>query len=120
VRASIIVASFLLTLTSTPASSQKQALIYFDGNKLLGDCQSEMETFRVACSQYIVAVSDTYTVTTNATNMTPVYCLRKSVTIGQLTDVVKAYLIKNPADRDISAPYLVIRALAEAFPCAEQ
>jgi hypothetical protein len=39
------------------------------------------------------------------------------VTVGQLMDVVKLWLEKNPGKRHFSAPSLVAAALSEAFPC---
>lgn len=92
-RVLMVVASLLLGLIPAPAHAQSPVFIYCNGNKLLRDCQSSEPLETVACGQYILAASDTYLAFMNALERNPAYCLRKTVMVRQLQDVVLAYLI---------------------------
>lgn len=45
------------------------------------------------------------------------YCLPNKVTVQQVFDVTWRYLEQNPKDRHHGAPYMVRRALTDAWPC---
>ena len=45
------------------------------------------------------------------------YCVRPGVTLGQLDDVVVAYLKAHPANRDTTAASIVLAAIEDAYPC---
>ncbi len=44
-------------------------------------------------------------------------CIPENVTNGQVSDVVIKYLRDHPEERHILAAILVVKAMAEAFPC---
>lgn len=45
------------------------------------------------------------------------YCIPSSVTVGQMTDVVRKYLASHPESRHEFAPLLMRRAFIQSFPC---
>ena len=105
-------------------SSSQAGLI--TGNTLLAECQSEGRF----CQGYISGSVDEHLRVANInwyisfqTNAQATlqehlsYCIADGVTIGQMKDIVTLYLERNPADRHQDASWLVVGALAEAFPC---
>lgn len=88
-----------------------------DGSTLFADCREGDEPsardrlFKQGhCFGYILGVAD-------ALRPAEVYCLPSGVTVGQIVDVAKLYIVEHPEDRKKLAPHLVVSALAERFPC---
>lgn len=107
-------AVFAVTLLTSPSPGVTQALFY-EGNFLHKKCQSVNDVDVVVCLAYVTGVVDTLTMTENRYVCVP----PKSVTGGQLRDIVTKWLEDNPADRHLNASALVMLALTEAFPCTE-
>ena len=88
-----------------------------DGGTLFADCRegddpnARDRLFKQGhCFGYILGVAD-------ALRPAEVYCLPSAATVGQIVDVAKLYIAEHPEDRKQLAPYLVVSALAEKFPC---
>ncbi|WP_147274596.1 Rap1a/Tai family immunity protein [Phyllobacterium bourgognense] len=86
---------------------------FYDGNKLLKLCRSKDFDERGVCTGYVVAAADAWA-SYRIVNGKPT-CLRPSVTVGQVQDVVVKFLEDNPGNRDINASTIAIRALYLAF-----
>ena len=52
-----------------------------------------------------------------ATNKLLNVCQPNGVTYGQMSTIFISYLLRNRAELDVPARYLVVEALSEAFPC---
>lgn len=111
-------------MVSAPAQASFET-----GNELYQKCKPDRADYSGGfCLGYLSAVVDTHFETVflvyiansdrKDVRTRTSYCLRDQVTLGQVRDVVNQYLEKNPAERDKEAASLVIKALAEAFPCA--
>lgn len=87
--------------------------MFTDGNQLHSDCQRDFH----ACSSYVRGVADTMLGNQGTPVMGWLACIPKGVTVGQMTDVVKASLTNHPEERHLGASSLVAAALAESFPC---
>lgn len=106
-----------LILTSTRAFAS-------DGNELYRMCQ-ENSSLNSPCLGYIVGVVEGL----NTMNSIAVskykptaqmeFCLPEHATYTQLVDVVKKYLIENPAERHEEASILIFFALQNIFPCGK-
>lgn len=69
------------------------------------------------CFMYIAGVSHTLLLNDDTVRLKSP-CPGSGVTDAEITDVVLRWLDDNPAKRDLAAPYLVMRALNDAFPCS--
>lgn len=100
---------------------RSEAEIIFDGNQIYNLCQG-YKTDGLAgklgpgCHLYIAGVAQTLVLADdNALITAP--CPGKGVTEEQITDVVIKYLDNHPENRQLPAPFLIGKALNEAFPC---
>ena len=84
---------------------------FLDGNKLLRYLSSTSDIEKFHAMGYVLGVHDT---------MESSLCLSRNVTAQQASDVVRKFLVENPASRDLNADILVIVALTNAFPCPQQ
>jgi len=86
--------------------------IFKTGNNLLAVCQDDAK--QLVCYGYVQGIADTL-------GANPIAgwraCLATNVTVGQVTDIVVAWLKANPQARHLAAHSLVAQALEEAFPC---
>jgi Rap1a immunity proteins len=84
---------------------------YVTGNQLLA-----LKSDRLAFLMYVVGVLDR---DNGAQSFWPglKYCTPDGVTRGQAADVVLRYLEETPAERHMSAAYLVRAAFLKAYPC---
>jgi hypothetical protein len=91
-------------------------VVFESGNSLIEYCRDTSKVGKAYCYGYIAGVAD-------AMEGDPLLgwrtCLPDGVTVGQIGDVVKAWLGSHPEDRHFVADELVDEALAEAFPCKE-
>jgi hypothetical protein len=85
---------------------------FINGNKLHEYLQSNDTTYQVYALGYITGVHDA--------NDKVFFCSPPSVSTGQSKDVVKLYLERNPAIRDMGAKHVVSMALMEAWPCPKK
>jgi len=94
-----------LSLCSTAASAKVR-----DGNQLLQQCTATIGAQMAFCFSYIDAVTDSLLANGDV-------CISREVDDTQLRNIVLQLLQTNPGLRRLSAPSLIARALAEAFPC---
>lgn len=104
------------------------------GNQLHEFCTTDTPVIQMACQSYIVASwhgilagaflvlnkvspEESTSDLNNAVNELLGVCVSESVIPVQIVDVVKKYLVENPANRNFSARMIVYVALAQAFPC---
>ena len=97
------------------------AASFMDGNKLLAGFEGY--PLDVAASRaYVMGVIDSAESLKALPGSNGVFyaCFNvpNGATAGQLGDVVKAWLQKNPQHRHFNGPSLVANALAAAYPCA--
>lgn len=102
-----------LLFAATPANARET--VTDDGNELLDICSKEGYFSQGYCLGYIRALSSGVDMLlyTNKQRI----CYGPNITIGQVRDVVLAYLRRNPAKRNENAMVLVSWASAEAWPC---
>ena len=84
---------------------------YIDGNKLLEKMQGSTGDQMFALG-YVAAYMDA------AYKL--VVCQPANVTIGQINDMVRNYLINTPAERHHSADAIVMKVGSTIWPCKEQ
>jgi len=109
----------------TPPAQKKrhaEAPLVWSGNQLFDLCQhyrTEKLTgsLGAGCFMYISGATQTLLLTDDADTMMMSPCPRKEVTPDQITDVVLKWLGDHPEKRDLPAPYIVMKALNDAFPC---
>lgn len=80
-----------------------------DGNKLLGELQSDSIVERMFAIGYVTGVADTM-------NHGP-YCLQNGMTVGQISDTIKVALERTPQIRNEAADVLIVAILSKHFPC---
>ncbi len=83
---------------------------FLDGNGLLSRMNDSESIPRMVALGYVQGVADVYARVK--------VCAPQNVTAGQARDVVKQYLELNPERRHYSADSLVVNALAQVWPCA--
>jgi hypothetical protein len=84
-----------------------------DGNKLQKWCQGTGAN-DAACMGYVLGVTD---MTDGKTFNSDCFEIPMGAKGRQISDIVKAWLEKNPGDRHYAAESLVVRALARTWPC---
>jgi hypothetical protein len=85
--------------------------VYENGNTLLKDMDGT-EMGRMYALGYIVGTADAYG--------GEALCIPRTVTKGQLNDVVYRYLHNTPQNRDLPADILVLFALGEHWACPKK
>ena len=97
-----------LALASTCAHAE-----FMDGNDLLNRLMDTAGTVnRAAGIGYVAGVFDS--------GMGVMHCAPVTVTLKQVSDVVRIALEASPTDRHKAADALVFRALGVAWPCAKK
>ncbi len=101
----------LVMLIMVPAMAHAE---FFNGNQLLAKMNSTEISDRIQAIGYIQGVFDT--------GQHIKHCAPDGagITAGQIQDIVRAYLEKNPAIRNFSADLLIIDAIKKIWPCATQ
>lgn len=101
------------------AGAQGTVMNFIDGNEMLSRLNSPVaaDTLarRAVALGYVLGVIDAARGSEGK-----YYCTPNNMTAGQARDVVHAYLVNNPTRRHESASNLIIAAMIEAFPCAQQ
>jgi Rap1a immunity proteins len=108
------------------AEREEGPAIVWTGNQLFSLCPenvwkgaSDEETAgHRLCEAYIDGVAQTLGIEQlDHHTALPAFCPSKYVTLRQILDVVKKYVVEHPEKRDMPAPWLVAQPLHEAFPC---
>jgi hypothetical protein len=100
----------LIALLMIPAMAHAE---FETGNKLYQNMTSSSNMEKMYAIGYIAGVFDAY--------HSVYHCPPTSnVTLGQVNDIVKAYLDANPAQRHRTADQLVKEALQKTWPCANR
>jgi hypothetical protein len=97
-----------------------QAGIYLSGNDLYADCTVPKDnpvyfSRTERCTGFVTGVVDATEGLRSLLGLP--YCVPENVTLGQLNDVVRAYLIGHAAERTLAASALVLDALKSAYGC---
>jgi hypothetical protein len=107
-----ITAALVLIPTKAGAASAQD-----NGNEWLGACGSGSHGQEMWCLGYTQGLSHGYDMLA-AYSKVNLYCTgSKSVTIGQLRDIMRNYLYRNPAKRSDSMMMVYIGSMQESFPC---
>ena len=86
-----------------------------DGKEILSLCESSYDFSKGMCLGYVRGIATTTDILMQMNDRH--LCFPKSVTVGQMRDVVIAYIRRNPAQRHEGATLLYMRAINEAWPC---
>jgi hypothetical protein len=106
----------LVLLSLVSASAHAQRVSTTTGNDLLESCESN--DFKQAfCLGYITGVTDLDGADGSAFPERRRSCVAENVSNGQVRDVVVKYLKDHPEERHIQASILIVKAMAQAFPC---
>ena len=101
------------TLAALAASIAMAANAHFiDGNALLGYTQNGGAAQGTMAMVFVAGVVDTM--------QNDLVCVPPTVSIGQVTDIAKSYIIANPAERHRPAAFLVLRSIREVWPCRDK
>jgi len=99
----------------TPTAAFARDVAVDDGNELLDICSKDDYFHQGYCLGYIRALSSGVDLVLYTSKQQ--ICYGSNITIGQIRDVVIAYIRRNPAKRNENAMVLVSGASAEAWPC---
>ena len=97
--------SIALLTVSTAASAD-----FYSGNDLLERMQDPARS--AIAMGYVAGVSDM--------GSGEYHCAPPDVTLGQVRDMVRQYLINNPTNRHMSAAVLVTLPMMNAWPCPQK
>lgn len=108
---------------TVPKTKQhSEAELIWSGNQIYDDWCQHYKTDKLnstsgrICFMYIAGVTQTLLMTKEPAMMAP-GCPGKEVTGTQIADIVIKWMDDHPEKRDAPAPFIVARALNEAFPC---
>lgn len=88
-----------------------------DGNEWLSKCTSGVHGQEMWCLGYTQSLSHGYDMLSSYSK-TDLYCPgNRIVTIGQLRDIMRNYLYRNPAKRSDKMMLVYIDAMQESYPC---
>lgn len=82
---------------------------FYSGNELLAKMESDHVVDRLMALGYVIGVSDTGDGVT--------HCPPANITTGQVRDLVKGHLTRNPGSRHYSADSLITNLLRTTWPC---
>ena len=114
-RAGAAAVALLLPLAAAPAPAAPP-LPLLTGNDLQARCEETTTSDPVlwgVCLGYVMGVAEL----AGQGSVKPRACFSAQVTSGQMVDVVRQWLDRNPARRHLPAAGLVATALQQAFPC---
>lgn len=103
----LIFALAMFATSAFAAQTQPVSQVFNTGNEFLALSPIEQVL-------YVTAVTEA-TIVTAELNKTPDKCIPPKVTAGQLTLIVKKFMIANPQKLHWNASFLIIVALAQAF-----
>jgi hypothetical protein len=110
----VALAAALLLLSAAPAVAGSN----LTGNDLLERCSASASDNPIqwgVCLGYVMAVADLLGQGRPINGARA--CIAADVTSGQLMDIVRQWLQRNPARRHLNGAALVAVALQQAFPC---
>jgi Rap1a immunity proteins len=84
---------------------------FYSGNSLFGHMTGDAES-RYHAMGYVMGVHDAMDQI--------LFCTPSNITAGQLRDVVKMSLERDPANRNKSASLLIVNTLQQVWPCKKQ
>jgi hypothetical protein len=112
-RAGLAAALLLLPIAASPAPAAAPLLT---GNDLQARCAETPTSDPVlwgVCLGYVMGVAELL----GQGAIKPRACFPPQATSGQMVDVVRQWLDRNPARRHLAAAALVATALQQGFPC---
>ena len=104
----------------TVRAEAREVVIFENGNNILELCSQPYGTVAGGfCLGYIAGIADAANVTQSIgeTINGGTACIPMGVPVTQAKDVVTNFLRQHPEQRSLGAVDLIVRALAEAFPC---
>ena len=107
-------ATLALVLIATPAAAGSN----LTGNDLLDRCSASASANPIqwgVCLGYVMGIADALALGRPLNGARA--CPAADVTSGQMMDVVRQWLERNPAKRHMNGAALVAIALQQAFPC---
>jgi len=116
-----VVACSAMQLAETGPAWGQAVNAFSSGNELWTVCGSTADGPPTeGCLAYVIGSYDGQYVLRTSAHLPAQVCLPAGVTRGQLTDVVRRYLSRNPEGRQYTASSIVWIAIREAFPCQAQ
>jgi hypothetical protein len=107
-----VAALFLATGTAYAADNDTE--IFFKACK----ARSEDKNLKI-CEWYIVGVLDGFAVS-YASSGFHILCAPEHITTGQTIELIVAWIINHPQDKQYMGAIVIARALKNAFPCPEK
>jgi hypothetical protein len=107
----LIVVALILGVSGT---ARADGAAFMTGYALLQHCQSKVSIDEGICLGFIMGVSDAMSRNEVDGNRS---CRAISVTVGQTSSIVIAWIDKYPEKWHFSASFLAAKAMSEAFPC---
>lgn len=115
----IITALLTAALVAIPTPVLSATTMRDDGNEWLSNCNDNSYTDQGWCLGYIQGLNHGYDML-SMTKKLDYFCLgSRQLTLGQMRDIVKTYLYRNPAKRSDAMMIIYIASMQEAFPCKQ-
>ena len=112
----LIAAAIAAALVMIPAKVGANT-VRDDGNEWLNKCNEGTSGYEMWCLGYTQSLSHGYDILTSYSK-TDLYCPgNRLVSIGQLRDIMRNYLYRNPAKRSDKMMLVYIEAMRESYPC---
>lgn len=112
----LIAAAIAAALVMIPAKVGANT-VRDDGNEWLSKCNDDSYTTQGWCLGYTQSLSHGYDVLSSYSKK-DLYCSgNRLVSIGQLRDIMRNYLYRNPAKRSDQMMLIYIEAMQESYPC---
>ena len=110
----LLLAFAFVIATLGPVSANDNEII-FEACK----ARSEDKKSKSICEWYIVGVLDGFAVS-YASSGFHIFCAPEHVTTGQIIELIVAWIINHPQDKQYTGAIVIARALKNAFPCQEK
>jgi hypothetical protein len=98
-------------------SQAQQSAQFYTGSKLLALCKSISPSERSQCVGFVAGALDVHATYQNKGAVPRIVCVPVGVALGELVDIVAAFLMENRQSAETSAATLVLTAVQAAWPC---
>jgi Rap1a immunity proteins len=117
---SLIAIALAVFMVAKPTAGQNDTVpAFYNGKKLLAQCNSYDMTERGLCAGFIAGVADTFSaVMKNGGTLWGLrVCAPDGADLKEAQDIVVQHLRAHTEDREVTAAALAAEALAAAWPC---
>jgi hypothetical protein len=104
-----------VVLALTPVTGFAGETVNNTGNEFKDKCENPTDGMGLYCAGYVQATWNGMRLVLNEMELRA--CIPENVTIGQMKDVLLAYIVRNPEKRDQNIVPLMVGASGAAWPC---